>query len=189
GLEVAGARGGRRRVYPGAGAPLARGAARAEGHYRAWKAQGEALVLGAAAEGFPAVVVHPTTVLGPGDRRPTPTGTMIVHFLNGHMKAYLEMAQNVVHVADVGLGHALALERGRCGEHSVLGGDNLSMRALLDLLAELTGLPASRLRLPNAFIRALGTANEWLADHVTHREPLVAREAALHARDARPFDV
>ena len=188
-LEAARAQGCRKLVYTSTGATLAPDAARAAGHYRASKARGEALVLAAAGEGFPAVVVHPTTVLGPGDRRPTPTGTLIVHFLNGHMKAYLEMAQNVVHVADVGLGHALALERGRRGEHYVLGGDNLSMRALLDLLAELTGLPAPRIRLPNALVRALGAANEWLADHVTHRAPLVAREAALHARDGRPFDV
>ena len=188
-LEAARAQGCRKLVYTSTGATLAPDTAHAAGHYRASKAQGEALVLRAAAEGFPAVVVHPTTVLGPGDRRPTPTGTLIVHFLNGHMKAYLEMAQNVVHVADVGLGHALALERGQTGAHYVLGGDNLSMRALLDLLAELTGLRAPRLALPNRLVHALGAANEWLSDHVTHRPPLVAREAALHARDGRPFDV
>ena len=187
-LEAARARGCRKLVYTSTGATLAPGTARAAGHYRASKAQGEALVLQAAAEGFPAVVVHPTTVLGPGDRRPTPTGSLIVHFLNRHMKAYVEMAQNVVHVADVGLGHALALERGRSGEHYVLGGDNLSMRELLALLSELTGIPAPRVVLPNALVLALGAANEWLADNVTHRPPLVAREAALHARDARPFD-
>lgn len=187
-LEAARAQGCRKLVYTSTGATLGADVARAPGHYRASKAQGEALVLSAAAEGFPAVVVHPTTVLGPGDRRPTPTGSLIVHFLQGHMKAYLEMAQNVVHVADVGLGHVLALERGRSGEHYVLGGDNLSMRELLDILSELTGIPAPRLALPNALVGALGAANEWLSDHVTHRPPVVAREAALHARDARPFD-
>ena len=187
-LEAARAQGCRKLVYTSTGATLGADVARAPGHYRASKAQGEALVLRAAAEGLAAVVVHPTTVLGPGDRRPTPTGSMIVHFLQGHMKAYLEMAQNVVHVADVADGHALALERGRSGEHYVLGGDNLSMRELLGLLSELTGLPAPRVVLPNALVLALGAANEWLADHVTHRPPLVAREAALHARDARSFD-
>ena len=187
-LEAARARGCRKLVYTSTGATLGADVAHAPGHYRASKAQGEALVLHAAAEGFPAVVVHPTTVLGPGDRRPTPTGSLIVHFLNRHMKAYVEMAQNVVHVADVGLGHALALERGRSGEHYVLGGDNLSMRELLALLSELTGIPAPRVVLPNALVLALGAANEWLADNVTHRPPLVARVAALHARDARPFD-
>jgi len=92
-------------------------------------------------------------------------------------------------VADVAVGHVLALERGVHGEHYVLGGDNLSMRALLELLAEITGIPAPRFALPNAAVLALGAANEWLSDHVTHRPPLVAREAALHARDARDFDV
>ena len=71
----------------------------------------------------------------------------------------------------------------------MLGGDNLSMRELLGLLSELTGIRrAAGRRCPNALVLALGAANEWLADHVTHRPPLVAREAALHARDARPFD-
>ena len=177
-----------RMVYTSTGATLSPAGPGFPGHYRESKAQGERLVLEAAAQGFPAVVVHPTTVLGPGDRRPTPTGTLIVHFLARRMKAFLEMQQNVVHVEDVAAGHVLALERGAPGEHYVLGGENLSMRALLELLAEITGIPAPRFALPNSLVLALGVANEWLSDHVTHRPPLVAREAALHARDARFFD-
>lgn len=188
-LEAASALGLRRMVYTSTGATLAPERAGFRGHYRDSKAQGEKLVLRAAQAGFPAVVVHPTTVLGPGDRRPTPTGSLIVHFLARRMKVFVEMQQNVVHVEDVAAGHVLALERGAPGEHYVLGGDNLSMRALLDLLAEITGIPAPRYALPNSIVLALGAANEWLSDHVTHRPPVVAREAALHARDARFFDV
>lgn len=187
-LDAARELGLRKMVYTSTGATLAPAGPGFAGHYRSSKAQAERLVAEAAAQGFPAAIVHPTTVLGPGDRRPTPTGTMIVHFLNGQMKAFIEMQQNVVHVDDVAAGHVAALERGQRGAHYVLGGENLSMRELLALLAEITGLPAPRIALPNAFIRVLGAANEWLSDRVTHRPPLVAREAALHARDARPFD-
>lgn len=188
-LDTARALGLRKLVYTSTGATLAPRRAGFRGHYRESKAQGERLVLDAAAAGFPAVVVHPTTVLGPGDHRPTPTGSLIVHFLARRMKVFIEMQQNVVHVADVAAGHVLALERGAPGERYVLGGDNLSMRALLDLLADITGIPAPRIALPNSVVLALGAANEWLSDHVTHRPPLVAREAALHARDARYFDI
>jgi len=188
-LDAARALGLHRLVYTSTGATLAPAGPGFAGHYRASKARAEALVAAAAADGFPAIVVHPTTVLGPGDRRPTPTGSLIVHFLNGRMKAFLDMQQNVVHVDDVAAGHVAALERGRAGAHYVLGGDNLTLRALLGFLSDVTGLPAPRVALPNALVRAVGAANEWLSDHVTHRPPVVAREAALHARDARPFDV
>jgi dihydroflavonol-4-reductase len=160
---------------------------RFRGHYKTSKAMAESLVLRAAAEGLPAVVVQPTTVLGPGDRRPTPTGSMIVHYLNRHMRVYVEMAQNLVDVRDVAEGHVLALEKGRVGHRYLLGGENLSMRALVDLLAELTGIPAPRLALPHGLLFALAHANEWLSDHVTRRPPLIALEAALHARDACGF--
>ncbi|HTO54858.1 MAG TPA: NAD-dependent epimerase/dehydratase family protein [Myxococcota bacterium] len=175
-------------VYTSTGATLAPQGHGFAGHYRASKAQAEALVDAAARAGAHAVVVHPTSVLGPGDRRPTPTGSIIVHFLCGRMKAFLDMQQNAVHVDDVAVGHVAALERGDAGAHYVLGGDNLRMRELLALLAELTGLPAPRLALPLPLVHALGAVNEWLADRVTGRPPLVTREAALHARDARPFD-
>ena len=183
-LEAARALGCRKLVYTSTGATLGADVARAPGHYRASKAQAEALVLRAAAEGLAAVVVHPTTVLGPGDRRPTPTGSMIVHFLRGHMKAYLEMAQNVVHVADVADGHARALERGCSGEHYVLGGDNLSMRELLGLLSELTGIAAPRVVLPNALVA--GTRRrQRVARRPRHPPPAAGRARGGAARPRR----
>ena len=160
---------------------------RFRGHYKTSKAMAENLVLRAAAGGLPVLIVHPTTVLGPGDRRPTPTGSMVVHYLNRHMWVYAEMAQNLVDVRDVAEGHVQALEKGRIGERYLLGGENLSMRALVGLLGEITGIPAPRVALPNAALAALGRVNEWLSDHVTRRPPLVAREAALHARDSCAF--
>ena len=188
-LDAVRAEGLRKLVYTSTGATLAPPGPGFPGHYRSSKAEGERLVEAAAAAGFPAVVVHPTTVLGPGDRRPTPTGSLIVHYLAGRMRMFLEMQQNVVHVYDVALGHVLALERGAPGGHYVLGGENLWMRELLGLLEEITGIAAPQRALPNSVVLRMGALNEWLSDHVTHRPPVVAREAALHARDARFFDL
>jgi dihydroflavonol-4-reductase len=143
------------------------------------------VALRAAARGLPLVITHPTTVIGAGDCRPTPSGSMIQHYINGHMKVFVEMAQNVVDVRDVATGHVLALEKGAAGERFVLGGDNLSMRELLGILAELTGIPAPRFALPLPLLRAIGGAMEWLADTITQREPAATIEAALHARDSR----
>jgi len=162
---------------------------RFRGHYKASKAMAETVALREAARGLPLVVVHPTTVLGPGDRRPTPTGSLILHYLKGHMKVYAGMQQNLVDVRDVAAGHALALERGAPGERFVLGGENLPMHEIMAILASLTGIPAPRLAIPHPLLALVGRANEWLSSHVTHREPWITREAALHARDCRRFDV
>lgn len=161
---------------------------RFRGHYKMSKAMAEVVALREAARGLPVVIVHPTTVFGPGDRRPTPTGTLVVHFLNGRMKAYTNLMQNLVDVRDVAEGHALALEKGRPGERYVLGGENLPMSELVKILAELTGLPAPRFAIPHPLLHAIGRVNEWISDHLTHREPLVPLEAKLHAVDSRAFD-
>ena len=158
---------------------------RFRGHYKMSKAMAEIVALRAAARGLPLVITHPTTVIGAGDCRPTPSGSMIQHYINGHMKVYVEMAQNVVDVRDVATGHVLALEKGPAGERYVLGGDNLSMRELLAILAELTGIPAPRIALPLPLLQVVGQVMEWIADTITHREPAATREAALHARDSR----
>lgn len=155
------------------------------GHYKMSKAMAEMVALRAAARGLPLVITHPTTVIGAGDCRPTPSGSMIQHYINGHMKVFVEMAQNVVDVRDVALGHVLALEKGAPGERFVLGGDNLSMRELLAILADLTGIPAPRIALPLPLLRVIGRVMEWVADTITHKEPAATLEAALHARDSR----
>jgi dihydroflavonol-4-reductase len=158
---------------------------RFRGHYKASKALAERAAFEEAARGLAVVVVQPTEVLGPGDRRPTPTGSMLVHYLAGRMKVYVEMPHDLVDVRDVADGHVLALERGAAGERYLLAGECLSMRALGALLAELTGLPRPRLALPGALLAALAGVDEWVADHWTRRPPIAPREAALHARDAR----
>jgi len=105
------------------------------------------------------VIVNPSFPVGPGDIKPTPTGQTILDFLNRKMPAYVETGMNVVDVEDVALGHLLAAEKGRVGERYILGGENLTMKQLLDLLAEITGLPAPRCRLPYYPILAMSFLN------------------------------
>ena len=162
---------------------------RFRGHYKMSKAMAETVAMRAAARGLPLVITHPTTVIGPGDRRPTPSGSMIRHFLDGHLKVFIAMRQNVVDVRDVALGHVLALEKSAPGERYILGGDNLSMHELLDLLADITGLPKPRIALPIPLLNVAGRVNEWISDHITHRPPVATLEAALHARDSRSVSI
>ncbi len=115
-----------------------------------------------AAKGAPIVIVNPTAPVGPRDVKPTPTGQVIVDFLNRQMPAYLDTGLNWVHVRDVALGHLLAAEKGRAGERYVLGHaeGNWTMKQMLDVLGELTGLPAPRFQIPYAVALAAAHANE-----------------------------
>ena len=108
---------------------------------------------------LPVVIVNPSFPVGPGDIKPTPTGQTILDFLNRKMPAYVDTGMNVVDVEDVALGHLLAAEKGRVGERYILGGENLTMKQLLDLLAEITGLRAPRFRLPYHPILAMSFLN------------------------------
>jgi dihydroflavonol-4-reductase len=160
---------------------------RFQGHYKQSKLMAEMVALRAAAQGLPVVVVHPTTVLGEGDRRPTPTGAMIVHFLRGRMKLYAQTVLNIVDVEDVAEGHVLALERGREGHGYILGGENLAMAEITRILADLTGIPAPRFGLPHSILQVAGLLNEWISDRITGSPPLIDLESALHARVNRSF--
>ncbi len=159
-----------------------------QGHYKVSKVIAEIGVMRRAAQGLPVVVVHPTTVIGGGDRRPTPTGTLILHFLNGRMVAYADTMLNVVDVDDVAEGHVLALERGKNGHNYILGGENMTMREVCGVLEELTGIPAPRVVLPARLIWVLGHIAEFIANHFTHKTPIVDVESALHAMANRASD-
>lgn len=157
-----------------------------QGHYKCSKVIAEIAVMREVAKGAPVVIVHPTTVLGEGDRRPTPTGRLIVHFINGQMKAYANTVLNIVDVDDVAEGHALALERGEPGQQYILGGENLMMKEATEVLSELTGIPAPKVVIPGRLLLAAGRVNEWVANHVTHRTPLIDVESTLHALANKP---
>ena len=152
------------------------------GVYKQSKFDAEQLVLElVAAEGLPAVIVNPAAPVGPRDIKPTPTGRMIADAAAGRMPAYVDTGLNIVHVDDVGEGHALALERGTIGQRYILGGENLSMPALLALVDEVTGRRQRRLRLPVGALWPVALVSEAAA-RLTGSEPRVARD---HLRMAR----
>ena len=113
------------------------------GSYKRSKYVAEHEVLRAIAQGLSASLALPTFPLGPGDRAPTPTGKLVLDFLNGRMPGYVDTVLNVAHVDDVATGHVLALERGRTGYSYILGGQNLTLQQLLGELASITGLPVA----------------------------------------------
>lgn len=119
-------------------------------HYKRSKWQAEQVALELAQKNLPIVIVNPSAPVGPRDVKPTPTGQLILDFLNRKMPAYLDTGLNWVHVRDVAVGHVLAAERGRVGERYILGNadGNWTMRQTLNVLAEITGLPAPKTRVP-----------------------------------------
>src|SRR3546814_5632109 len=137
------------------------------GSYCRSKFLAERAALEAAARGLPVVVVNPTLPVGPGDHLLTPPSRMLIEFLSGRTPAYLETAINMIDVRDAALGHLLAAERGRIGQRYILGGENLSMSALLTLLEELSGRPMPRWRIPYWLAYAFGAADPFLADRIT----------------------
>jgi dihydroflavonol-4-reductase len=148
------------------------------GHYKRTKYVAEHEVLRAAAEGLDVRLVLPTFPLGPGDRRPTPTGKLVVDFLNGKMPAFVDTAMNVTHVDDLAVGHVAALERGVSGRSYILGGDNMSMSEILRVLAEHSGLPAPRARVPHGVVLAAAGASTLIEGRLLRKEPRVPLEAA-----------
>jgi len=125
-----------------------------------------------AERGLPLVIVNPSTPVGPLDIKPTPTGRMIVDFLSGRMPAYLDTGLNIVSAAECARGHILAAEKGRSGEKYILGGENLKLAQIFSLLAEISGIPAPRWRLPYGPVLLAARINEALAA-ITGREPLI----------------
>lgn len=158
------------------------------GHYKRSKYVAEHEVLRAAAQGVPVALVLPTFPLGPRDHRPTPTGKVVVDYLNGRVPGYVDTAMNVSHVDDLAGGHLLALERGRTGRSYIIGGENLSMRELLALLAEVTGLPPVTLRFPRSVALVAGLVSEALEGRLLGRPPSVPLEAARMSTTAMIFD-
>jgi dihydroflavonol-4-reductase len=130
------------------------------GAYKRSKYLAELEVRAAVVRGQDVVIVNPTTPVGPWDARPTPTGEIVLRFLTGRMPAYVDTGLNVVDVRDVAAGHVLAYERGVTGERYILGNENVTLRALLERLASITGRPAPRLRLPRVIPLAYAAFGE-----------------------------
>jgi len=151
------------------------------GDYKRSKFQAEQCVFRAAESGLPVVIVNPTTPVGPGDWKPTPTGKIIVDFLNGRMPGYVDTGLNFVPVEDCARGHLLAAERGRIGERYILGSRNLTLKQLLDILATISGRPAPRWKIPHALAFAAGCV-DMAVSRMTGREPQIPLDGVRMAR-------
>jgi dihydroflavonol-4-reductase len=158
------------------------------GSYKQSKYVAEHEVLRAAAEGLPVSIILPTFPVGPGDRAPTPTGQLVLDYLNGRVPAYVDTVLNVAHVDDLATGQLLALERGAVGRSYILGGENYSLKRLLDTLAAVTGLPRARLPVPRALALGVARVSEFIEGNLLHRHPSVPLEAARMSTTRMAFD-
>ncbi len=152
------------------------------GAYKRSKVAAEALALKMAADdGLPVVIVNPSTPIGPRDVRPTPTGRIIVEAASGRMPAFVDTGLNLVHVDDVARGHLLALQRGRIGQRYILGGENVTLAQMLQMIAGLIGRPPPRVRLPRAAVYPIALAAETIA-YFTGREPFATLDGLRMAK-------
>jgi dihydroflavonol-4-reductase len=151
------------------------------GHYKRSKFMAEECALRAAEQGLPVVIVNPTTPVGLGDWKPTPTGKIIVDFLNGRMPGYVDTGLNFVPVEDCAHGHLLAAERGQIGERYILGGVNLTLKNFLDILSGITGRPAPQWKIPHALAFAAGCVDSAVS-RILGREPRIPLEGVRMAR-------
>jgi dihydroflavonol-4-reductase len=158
------------------------------GNYKRTKYVAEHEVLRLAAQGAPVVLVLPTMPHGPFDQRPTPSGKVVLDYLNGRMPGFVDTAMNVAHVDDLAFGHLLALEKGAQGRSYICGGENISMARLLELLSNVTGLPSSQRRFPSMFPMIAGRISQFIEGDLLRRQPMVPLEAAQMATTTMTFD-
>ncbi len=150
------------------------------GPYKRSKFEAEEVARELARErGLPAVIVNPSTPVGPGDIKPTPTGRLIVEAARGQMPAFVDTGLNIVHVDDVAAGHLAAAEKGRIGERYILGGENMTLAEILAEVARAVGRRPPRLRVPHAVLFPVAFGAE-LAARVTGREPFVTLRRRSH---------
>jgi dihydroflavonol-4-reductase len=151
------------------------------GHYKRSKFLAEQLVRETALSGIPVVIVNPSTPIGPGDVKPTPTGQMVLDAAAGRMPAYVDTGLNIVHVDDVAAGHLLAFHRGRPGERYILGGQDMTLREILFEIAQLMGRKPPRIRLPTGVVLPIAYIAEAVA-RVTGRPGRITLEGVRMAR-------
>jgi dihydroflavonol-4-reductase len=151
------------------------------GHYKRSKWLAEQEVLNAAKNGAPVVIAMPTTPVGPWDWKPTPTGKIIVDFLNGKMPGYVETGLNFVGVEECAAGHLLVAEKGKPGDRFLLGAENLTLKEVLDTLAKITGLPAPTMKIPHGLALTAAYANTVFS-RLMFREPQIPIEGVKIAR-------
>ena len=152
------------------------------GHYKRSKFMAEQLAFEAARSGVDVVMVNPTTPIGERDLKPTPTGRIVVDFLKRKFPAYVDTGLNLVDATECARGHIQALEKGRAGERYILGGENLTLKQILDRLGAITGLPSPRVKLPYVFALAAGVVDETVTGRILGREPRATVDAVRMGR-------
>jgi dihydroflavonol-4-reductase len=152
------------------------------GHYKRSKFLAEQAVRPFVHKGLPVVIVNPTTPIGAMDRKPTPTGKIVVDFLNGRMPAYVDTGLNFVDVEDVAAGHVAAAQKGAIGEKYVLGNKNLTLKQFLHMLARLTGKEPPRWKLPYGSVLCAAAISEGIAKLTPGRAPLIPLTGVRIAR-------
>ena len=158
------------------------------GDYKRSKYFAEQEVWKLAKSGIPVTIVNPTAPVGVRDVKPTPTGQIIVDFMLGRMWAYIETGMNLIDVEDVAMGHLRAMERGRLGERYILGNRNLTFHGICDMLSQITGVKAPRIKLPWRFVLPLAYCNTWIADYLTHQPPRIPLEGVRMAKYRMHYD-
>jgi len=141
------------------------------GHYKRSKFMAEQIALEAGRSGMHVVTVNPTTPVGEQDVKPTPTGRIVLDFLKRKFPAYVETGLNLVDVRECARGHVLALEKGKSGERYILGGENLTLKQILDKLGRITGFPSPKVKLPYFFAFATGVIDEAITGRLMKQEP------------------
>jgi dihydroflavonol-4-reductase len=147
------------------------------GHYKRSKFLAEQVAIEAAQSGQQVIILNPTTPIGPQDVKPTPTGRIIVDFLNRKFPAYVDTGLNLVDVAEVARTHVDALEQGRPGERYILGGENLTLKQILDKMSAITGLPSPTMKVPHAVAMTFAFFDETITGRILGREPRATVEA------------
>ncbi len=152
------------------------------GPYKRSKFMAEQVAIDAARAGQDVVIVNPTTPVGERDIRPTPTGRIVIDFLKKKFPAYVDTGLNLVDVRECAQGHIAALEKGRSGERYILGGENLTLKQILDKLAAITGLPSPKVRVPYVLALATGVVDELVTGRIRGREPRATIDAVRMGR-------
>jgi dihydroflavonol-4-reductase len=152
------------------------------GHYKRSKFLAEEIALEAGRKGANVVVVNPTTPIGEYDIKPTPTGRILVDFLKRKFPAYVDTGLNLADVKEVARGHLLAMEKARPGERYILGGENLTLKQILDKLAAMTGLPSPKTKVPHAVAMGFAVFDQFFTGLVMGREPRATIDAVKMGR-------
>ena len=152
------------------------------GHYKRSKFMAEQQAIAAAQDGQQVIILNPTTPIGPNDRKPTPTGRIFVDFLNKKFPAYVDTGLNLVDVSEVARAHVLALTKGTPGRRYILGGENLTLKQILDKMSAITGIPSPTVKIPFAVAATYAFFEEWITGRIRGKEPRATLEEVRMGR-------